>query len=84
PITTLGPDEMGFSNPGEIPHAIGPKPWHRNYLIEALHGLPPRQADKVYWSYSDFPIKVVSKFKLRIKSIELRVSSLIGRFYRRS
>ena len=84
-ITALGPDEMAFAGVGDIPHAIGEnKPWRRHYLIEALRGLPPRQADKAYWRYAGHPIAVASQSMLRFKKIELMIASFFGRFYRKS
>lgn len=83
-ITALGPDEMGFAATGNIPHATGEnKPWLRNFLIDALLGLPPRLSDKAYWSYAGHPIAVASKTTLWFKEIELSIASFIGRFYRK-
>jgi hypothetical protein len=82
PVVTLGPDVMSFAAFGELPHAIGSnKPWRRRYLLEALQGRPPRHADKVYWAYADSPKSAFSKHAIRLKRIELKLASFIGRFY---
>ncbi len=82
PVTTLGPDVMGFAAFGELPHAIGSsKPWRRRYLIEALHAKPPRYVDKVYWHYIDKPLSAASLPLIQMKRLGIRLASLLGRFY---
>lgn len=83
-ITTLGPDVMGFAGFGELPHAIGSdKPWHRNYLLKALQGVPPRYVDKVFWNYASHPLQAYKKWFLAYKKMTLVFSSLSSRIYRK-
>ena len=84
-LSILGKDAMGFdSKKAILPHALGqPKPWNKNYLIEAFNGFPPKQVDKEYWNYVDNPIRVFSTYKIRSKKITIRIAILISRFYRR-
>lgn len=85
PLSTFGPDLMGFSGGWiGLPHAIGSaKPWRRRYLREALAGNPPRRADKEFWSHAAFPIFVYSNLMILVKKLSLGLASFVGRFYRR-
>jgi hypothetical protein len=86
PITTLGPDAMGFANGSTfLAHALGtPKPWQKHYIKESLSGFPPGHAHKLFWSYVNTHLKVISDIKVFRKKLSIRLASLIGRFYRRS
>jgi hypothetical protein len=85
PITTLGPDVMGFAGPALLPHAVGaPKPWRKHYLRDAFKAMPPRVVDKLYWNYADSPVKTVSKRLLVWRRLTIKVAAFVGRFYRRS
>lgn len=85
PITTFGPDAMGFNGPPILAHAIGgAKPWERNFLLYALKGIPPRVVDKIYWRYASKPIMTVTEFNLMLIKLSLSLASLLGRFYRRN
>lgn len=82
PVTTLGPDVMGFAGFGELPHAIGSnKPWRRKYLVEALRGKRVRHVDKIFWNYAGRPLQALPWFLIKLRIIEMRISSFIGRFY---
>jgi hypothetical protein len=84
PITTLGPDVMGFTAFGEIPHAVGSnKPWQRNFLVEAIKGNPPRFVDRVFWSYADEPLALLSTPRYRLKALTIQLAALLTRFYSR-
>jgi len=83
PLTIIGQEAMGFK-PGValLPHALGPgKPWERSYLKSAVLGYPPRLVDKLYWNHAIGPIRVHSKFRVKLKRIAVKVGSFIGRFY---
>lgn len=84
-LSILGQDAMAIV-PGHhfLPHAYGlVKPWKRNYLMDSLHAIPPRIADKTFWKYVDGPIQVFSDFRIRNTRLAIKVSSAIGRFYKR-
>ncbi len=84
PITSLGPDVMGFDGPALLPHAIGSaKPWRVNYLRRAFLGQPPRLVDKLYWYHANQPIQSTSKLACCFHSISLKIASVVGRFYKR-
>ena len=88
-FSILGRQAMGFSSGRSIlPHAQGysaRKPWCRNYLRDALRGIPPSAADRAFWHYAGsgplrtFPENVISGARVR-----LAAAALAGRFYRRS
>ena len=83
-VITLGPDVMGFTAFGEIPHAVGSnKPWQRNFLLEAIKGNPPRYVDKVFWSYADEPLALLSSLRYKLKTLTIQLSALLSRFYSR-
>jgi hypothetical protein len=85
-VTTLGPDVMGFTAVGLLPHALGSdKPWQKKYVRDALLGLPPRQIDKVFWSdVAQRPIRTYTGLHIALRRASVAVAASIGRFYRRS
>lgn len=84
-ITTLEPEVMGFAGFGELPHAVGSnKPWRRNYLLEALRGIPPRYVDRVFWSNASHPLQPYKKWYLSYKRLTIAFASLFSRFYRKT
>jgi hypothetical protein len=84
PITTLGPDAMGFVGAALMPHAIGtPKPWQKHFTFNALQGKPPRQVDKLYWSYANSHLHTHGFTLTTLKRLSISIASFIGRFYRR-
>ena len=83
-ITALGPDAMGFDGIPILAHALGDgKPWARSYMRGSFLGIPPRMVDKLYWKYADHPLQSHSNRAIHIKSLSLKLASLVGRFYRR-
>ena len=83
PVSILGPDIMGFTAFGYIPHAIGPfKPWQRFYVLHALKGHKPRTVDRSFWSYVNYPLKNYNIYYLLLKKLDLTVALLISRFYK--
>lgn len=85
PLSEIGPEAMDFEHGGQImSHAVGsPKPWKKNYLHDALRGLPPSLAEKAFWANVDGLIPIYDKTYIRRKLTAINVASLIGRFYRR-
>jgi hypothetical protein len=86
PLTTLGPQGMGFAFGASMAmyHAVGPKPWRGSFLLRALMGLPPSGAAKCFLANARRPIRAYGTVKLLAKHFECSAASLIGRFYRRS
>jgi hypothetical protein len=83
PISELGPEGMDFVSGGfTMSHAIGAgKPWKKNFITSAFKGVPPSNADKVFWSSVNGPLRPYSASQIKFKKIALSISSLIGRFY---
>jgi hypothetical protein len=86
PVSVIGQEAMALKpGPAVIPHALGGgKPWQRNYLRSCLSGVPPRMADKAYWSFVRSPIGIASAMTTFFKRFELALASLVGRFFRHS
>ena len=83
PISILGPDIMGFTTFGLIPHAIGrSKPWQRIYLVYAVKGYKPRPIDRAFWSYANYPLRNYSSLHFILKKIDLFISLLLTRFFK--
>ena len=84
PLTTMGPEAMGFVNGGfTMYHAVGQKPWRGSLLLRALGGAPPSGADKFFLTQVSSPIRAYSPLRLRGKRFACSVAALIGRFYHR-
>jgi hypothetical protein len=84
PLTTMGPEAMGFVPSGStMYHATGAKPWRGSLVVRALHGMPPSGAAKFFFSQVKSPIRAYSPVRLRIKTVDCALAALIGRFYRR-
>jgi hypothetical protein len=77
---------MDFTYGGfTMSHAVGaPKPWRKPFVLSGLHGNPPSLADKAYWSNVQSPIQLYTNKEIRIKTIAIRITSFIGRFYKRT
>jgi len=84
PLTTVGPEGMGFRR-GEIRmyHAVIQKPWRGSLLLRALAGIPPSDATKFFFTQVSSPIRAYSPWRLRRKRLTCAIAALIGRFYRR-
>jgi len=84
PLTTLGPQGMGFILGGIMMyHAVGHKPWNGSLLLRAIKGLPPTGAAKFYFTMVDSPIRAYSPLRLRAKRMACAIAAFIGRFYSR-
>ena len=86
PLTTLGPQGMGFIFGASMVmyHAVGQKPWRGSFLLRALKGMPPSGAMKYFLTQVNAPIRAYSPMQLRAKRLASSLASLIGRFYRRT
>lgn len=85
PLTTLGPQGMGFIYGAStvMYHAVGPKPWRGSILLRALKGLPPSGATKFFFTQVSAPIRAYSPSRLWAKRLACSIAAMIGRFYRR-
>lgn len=82
PLSTMGPEAMGFVPAGfTMYHAVGSKPWRGSLLMRALAGIPPSDAFKFFFTQSSSPIRAYSPWHLRCKQFACAVAALIGRFY---
>lgn len=86
PISTIGPEAMGFANGMRLmSHPIGAKPWNRNYIREFLTGLPPRASDSIFWYYvngSEFA--PISKTTVAYKRFLCKFLRGLSRMYRKN
>jgi hypothetical protein len=84
PLTTMGPEAMGFIPSGfTMYHAVGPKPWRGSLLLRTLAGMPPSGAAKFFFTQVSSPIRVYSQWHLFAKRLACSIAAFIGRFYRR-
>jgi hypothetical protein len=85
PLTTIGPEGMGFVPGGfTLYHAVGvPKPWRRKMIWSALQGAPPTGADRAFLDHAGGRIRPYGLTTLRAKRLAYKAAALIGRFYRR-
>jgi hypothetical protein len=84
PLSTLGPQGMGFIHGGIMMyHAVGQKPWRGSFLIRALKGDPPSGAMKFFLAVAASPIRAYSPMQLRAKRLACAMAAFLGRFYRR-
>ena len=79
----IGKEAMGFiAGTPCLPHALGtPKPWDWNFFKSVLNGIAPSTSVKKYWESSNSPIICYSSFYLKVKMVQLKISSFLGRFY---
>ena len=85
PLSVVGKDGMGFNGGGYIMfHALGaPKPWRKNFVIEALKGWPPTSADKAFVSAAAGPIAPYAAGELARKRGALLIAGAICRLVRK-
>lgn len=84
PLTTLGPEAMGFISGGfTMYHAVIRKPWRDSIIRNALAGHPPSNAIKQYFRQVSSPIQAYSPMHLRAKLVACSIAGFIGRFYGR-
>jgi hypothetical protein len=84
PLTTLGPQGMGFiAGEAIMYHTVGQKPWRGSFLLRALNGNPPSSAMKFFFTQAVSPIRAYSPAVFSAKKCACTIAALIGRFYRR-
>jgi hypothetical protein len=85
PLSTLGPQGMGFAG-GDVKmyHTVGQKPWRGSFLLRALAGIPPTSAMKFFFTQVSEPIRPYSPLKLSANRLACAIAAFIGRFYRRN
>lgn len=84
PLTTMGPEAMGFVSGGfTMFHAVGQKPWRGSILLRALKAMPPSGADKFFFTQVSSPIRAYPPMRLAAKRLGCSIAALIGRFYHR-
>jgi hypothetical protein len=86
PLSVLGAQAMGFKGGDALlPHALGPaKPWRRNYVREALGGVPPSAVDRAFWRDTEGPIRPFSGVTVSAKRLTLTMGAALGRVIRRA
>ncbi|RZK45097.1 MAG: hypothetical protein EOO61_01255 [Hymenobacter sp.] len=84
-VSLVGKEGMALTTGTSLmSHAIGRnKPWLLPPLGQALRGRPPRRADRDYWDMANEPILAHPPGLVKRRKLEIKVASLIGRFYRR-
>jgi hypothetical protein len=84
PLSTMGPEAMGFVNGGfTMYHAVIRKPWRGSLVMSALSGYPANDAIKYFFTQVSSPIRAYSPWRLRGKKMACKVAGFIGRFYAR-
>ena len=84
PLSTMGPEAMGFIPSGfTMYHAVGHKPWRGSFLLRALGGLPPSHAAKFFLTQVASPIRAYSKPNLVARRLACSTAAFIGRLYSR-
>ena len=85
PLTTLGPEGMGFITGGfTMYHSVGrTKPWRKKFLRSALDGHPPSGGDKHFLRCAGGPLHPYTSGQLKRKRLSAQWATLIGRFFRR-
>jgi hypothetical protein len=84
-VSMVGKEGMAFTTGTSLmSHAIGRnKPWKWHPLKQVLRGWPPRRADRDYWEVASAPIAAQPASLVKQRRLEIKLASLIGRFYRR-
>ncbi len=85
PVSIVGKEGMDVVPGGFLmSHALGAsKPWRKNFLGEAVRGIPPTPADRQFFNYTRGPLPVFSHVTDWWKRLDLSVASGLARFYRR-
>ena len=84
-LSTIGPEGMDFIPGGfTMSHAVGsPKPWRKHYVLSALKGIKPSQADKEFWNNAAGLFPAVPAWVIHWHKAMMNAATLIGRFYHR-
>lgn len=85
PLTTIGPEGMGFIAGGfTMYHILGhKKPWRKKFLRSALAGDPPVDGDKYFLQCVDGPVQPYTPGQLKRMRWSAQWATLVGRFFRR-
>lgn len=78
----VGREGMGFTDPTYLmAHAVeSVKPWKNNFIKQVIvNGYKPSTAAKMFFNYCQYPIEIYPKSKLKIKKIDIKLASIIGR-----
>ncbi len=83
PVSILPQSAMGFTHGTLVlPHAIGArKPWRRKYFAEALRGIRPTTADRLFWQSALGPLQSMSTATIGRARWTLALARGVGRFY---
>lgn len=81
-FSIMGKEGMSFTQPGYLmSHAVHfVKPWKKNFLLNVIkYGQKPDIPEQNYFNYFDSPIQVFSPKTLKLKKINLKLASILGR-----
>lgn len=81
-FSIIGSEGMGFTDPAYLmAHAVETtKPWKNNFIKQlAVNGFKPSTAAKMFFNYCQYPIAIYSKTQLRMKRMDIKLASVIGR-----
>lgn len=82
-FSIIGMEGMGFEDPAYLmAHAVETtKPWKNNFIKQLLVlGHKPSIAAKLFFENCEYPIRIYTKFQLRMKKIDIKLASVLGRF----
>ena len=84
-LSIVGKEGMGFAGGGYIMyHALGlPKPWAKNFVVEALQGWPPTGADKAFVAAGAGPSAAFTAGELAARRRGLWLAGAICRLVRK-
>jgi hypothetical protein len=85
PLSTVGPEGMGFIHGGfTMFHAVGaPKPWKKIHLSRLLKGCSPSLADRDYLRFTNGPITQQGPVKRLLARLDYGLAAGFSRFYSR-
>lgn len=78
----IGTEGMGFTYPTYLmAHAVeSVKPWKNNFIKQVIiKGQKPSVAAKLFFGHCQYPIAIYTKSQLKIKKIDIKLASMIGR-----
>lgn len=81
-INVMGKEAMGFTLPATLMlHAIGErKPWNSSYFLHLLnYGNKASMSDKLFLSFSTYPIRIFPHFYYVLKKTDLLAARFFGR-----
>lgn len=83
PISTIGPDAMGFRHGLQLmAHPLGAKPWKQKFIKDFFYGKSPRYADLLFWQFvNGNKIKPYSNYYVKYKIVLIKLLRFFSRFY---